>query len=211
MLTRLDQLPHQVFQLIVSLDQIAEVRIQHVLINNNKVTRWRKHHFIMSIQNTCRRAEHKTPYIHNDVWRGRWLVLVCSENRFYRLMLISNIMWQTPRPSSTKPTETGGEGRGDKELLTRIWNYKTKSSPSAAYVSIINAAISPFFKLNAKWFIKMVLGKIYSVHVSFALMTAALEQNKTWWSVISSVTRESSTQHLLCFSGTRGNLLYEVM
>lgn len=81
---------------------------------SNKATRLPKDHFIMSIENTFRRVKHKISYIHNDVWRGRWLELVCLKNRFSRLMLISKVMWQTPRPSSTKPRERrGGEWRGD--------------------------------------------------------------------------------------------------
>lgn len=35
MLARLDQLPHEVLQLAVPLDQIAEVGIQHLLRKNN--------------------------------------------------------------------------------------------------------------------------------------------------------------------------------
>lgn len=144
MLTRLDQLPHQVFQLIVSLDQIAEVRIQHVLKNNNnnnnKARRLSKQHLIM--RTPAEELKRLTSIMMFEEADG-----FCSSVQ--RTDFTDWCLYQTscdrPHGPPALNPQRREEGRGIKRL-TRIWNYKSRLSPSAAYVPITNAAFLNIFK-----------------------------------------------------------------
>lgn len=149
MLTGLDQLPHEVFQLAVPLDQIAEVGIQHLLRkNNSKAATSQKRRFNMPVHisaaqfNSLREKViiYQTSYIHNSVWR--FLLLRLKQGLAHRCtnlsLSTSNGVWLKPAGPSAQTRHGGGNRASvtDLELKKKVDRvYLMSFNPEAACVS----------------------------------------------------------------------------